>query len=57
MSEQDNRDYYAMRAANERSVAAKCTDPLSAAIHRELAEGYEALLRPVKREPPLPIRP
>jgi hypothetical protein len=39
-------DYFRSRVATERASAEAATDPRVAAIHRELAERYEALVQP-----------
>lgn len=40
---QSDIEYYRRRAAAERELARTATSPASAAIHAELARGYDAL--------------
>ena len=55
MSEQQDRSYYADRAAQEQDSGNRATDPATAAIHFELAYRYSlmadgiATLMPQKR--------
>ena len=41
----DDLEYFRQRAAVERGMAKAATDAIAAAIHDELARGYEALVR------------
>lgn len=44
MSSADN-EYFRARAADERAMAAKASNPTIAKIHLQLAEKYESLLQ------------
>ena len=52
MSNSD-KDYYRVRALEERDRAAAANEPNIAAIHRDLAEKYEALAKDVEVRPML----
>ncbi len=43
MSGKNTNSYYADRAAKERAIADKATDPAIRKIHIEMATGYELL--------------
>ena len=43
MNQLDDRDYYLRRAACERGMAERATDPAVAVIHLELARRYDIL--------------
>lgn len=53
MSDPQDRDYYARRAAAARRQAENAADAQIAGIHREMATRYEALSRPVPAPPDL----
>jgi len=52
---QSNFDYFRLRAEQEREAARKASEPYIAAIHSELADGYEAVLRHPESRPALKI--
>lgn len=54
MNESNNQDYYEVRAATSRRLAAKATSPAIAAIHEELARRYEFLAEQL--HPPIMVR-
>ena len=52
-------DYYARRQDEERVLAARSADPAVAAVHRDMADRYAALVAPapraVMRQAPRPL--
>lgn len=60
MSEATTRDYYVSRAAAERYKSENSIDPTVAAVHRELADQYDARVAVIDNpsdDPPLAIIP
>ena len=45
----NDSEYYRRRSASERAMAQAASDPRVAAIHHQLADRYEALVRAGKR--------